>query len=45
MSKPRPGRRASLLPTFILQGSPNGGRKLSVLLLALLLDWGLHFLQ
>lgn len=36
---------ASRLPIFILQVSPIWGRKLSVLLLVLLLDWGLHLLQ
>lgn len=46
MSQPLPGLGgASLLPTFILQVSPNRGRKLSALLLVLLLDWGLRLLQ
>lgn len=36
---------ASRLPTFVLQVSPIWGRKLSVLLLVLLLDWGLRLLQ
>ncbi|XP_032973923.1 bcl-2-interacting killer [Rhinolophus ferrumequinum] len=41
----RGNRRFWSVRTLRDRGSPNGGRKLSVLLLALLLDWGLHFLQ
>lgn len=41
-----PGWRPSPLPTSVLQVSPSRGRKLSLLLLlVLLLDWGLHLLQ
>lgn len=41
----RGNRRFWSVRTLRDRGSPNGGRKLSALLLALLLDWGLHFLQ
>lgn len=46
MSAPLPGWWFSRLPTSILQVSPTRGRRLSLLLLLLLLlDWSLHLLQ